>query len=409
MIARETGADGFASSKSTIAPQYFRVFLRCSTLACQVLTLSLAVTAWSACNSGGILGGGGKVQKLGAVWHTATAANSLNTNWPDGQPSLFGGRVFVEDANTVKALDIGSGAIQWSTRVKTFVTPGANNLPVRDDRVFVSESEGFTALSTSTGEILWKFQPDSNAALIGSSVDDRAFYSGQRGIPIVYAVGVSDGKLLWRANVGPTWTTPAFVTGVSVSGDTVYAAISRWKNQFGGSRSGIIVALDRYTGNEFWRYETPTDRDDFNQRLVVAGSILIGNDLAGGAIIGVNRWTGKEAWRIPATGNGFGSKAPAVLNGDHAYIASNDTYVYDFSASTGQLFWKTSAGGSLRGVTFCGGSVWVMSGQLERRSATDGSLTGAFNPGTQLTSNLATDGSRVYVTGYDGVYAVACQ
>lgn len=380
-----------------------------SCLLARLASLPLLLAAWTACGGGGILGGdGGKVQKLGALWHTTTEANSINTSW-DGEPSVSNGRVFVEDANTIKAFDAATGTLQWSTPVKTFITPGAENLPLRDGRVFVSESEGFTALSAASGQILWKFQPDSNAAVVGTSVDDRAFYSGQRGIPVVYAVSVSDGTLLWRTNVGPTWTTPAFVKGVSFSGDTVYAAISRWKNQYGGSSSGLIVALNRFTGAEFWRYETPTDQDDFIERPIVAGSILIGNDLYGGALIGVNRFTGKEAWRVAATGNGFGPHAPAVLNGDHAYVASRDSYTYDVSASTGQLFWKASSGGSLGGVTFCGGSVWVMSGQLERRSATDGSLTGAFNPGTNLTSNLATDGSRVYVTGYDGVYAISCQ
>lgn len=375
----------------------------------KLVVLVSAVAAWTACSGGGILGGGdGKVQQLPAVWHAVTDANSINASWR-GEPAVSGNRVFVEDANTVKALDAASGSILWSTPVKTFVTPGTLNLPVRDGRVFVSESEGFTALSASSGQVLWKFQPDSNAALVGSSVDDRAFYSGQRGIPVVYAVAVGDGSLIWKINVGPTWTTPGFVTGVSVSGDTVYASISRWKNQYGGSRSGLIVALNRLTGTEFWRYETPTDQDDFTERVVVAGPILIGNDLYGGALIGVNRFTGKEAWRVAATGNGFGPHAPAVLNGDHAYVASEDGYVYDVSTSTGQLLWKANAGGSLDGVTYCGGSVWNMSGQLERRSATDGSLTGVFQPGSRLTSNLSTDGARVYVTGYNGVYAVACQ
>lgn len=374
----------------------------------KIAVLLLGAFTWTACGAGGILGGGdGKIQQFSAAWHTTTDAN-LVAYWR-GAPAISGNTVFVEDANTVKALDVSSGKILWSTRVKTFATPGTLNLPVRDGRVFVSESEGFTALSATSGLVLWKFQPDSNAALIGSAADDRAFYSGQRGIAQVYAVSVTDGSLLWKINVGPTWMTPAFVKGVTVSGDTVYAAISRWKNEFGGSRSGIIVALNRFTGAELWRYETPTDQDDFIERVVVAGPILIGNDLYGGALIGVNRFTGKEAWRVAATGNGFGPHAPAVLNGDHAYVASEDGYVYDVSASAGQVFWKTNTGGSLDGVTFCGGSVWIMSGQLERRSATDGSLTGVFQPGPLLTSNLGTDGTHVYVTGYGGVYAVACQ
>ena len=361
------------------------------------------LTGWTACSNAV---GNPDNPKLFALWHTSTSAN-LNSYFR-GQPAIADGHVFVEDSNELMSLDAATGTINWHTPIKTATSPGADNVLVRGGRVFVSESESVSAVSESDGHLLWQFHPDSNAARIGAALDDRALYTGQRGIPIVYAIDVTTGSLLWRVNVGPSWTTPGFVTGVAVSGDTVYAAVSRWKNQFGGIRSGIVVALDRTSGTELWRYETPTNSDDFQARPVVANNLLIANDFFGGALIALNRMTGTEAWRVTAVGNGFGPLAPATLSGNDVFSASEDTYLYDIAASSGQIVWKKGTGSSLDGVAFCGGSVWGMNGQLERHNASDGALTATFNPGG-LTSNLATDGTRIFVTGYGGVYAIACR
>ncbi|MEO6778222.1 MAG: PQQ-binding-like beta-propeller repeat protein, partial [Gemmatimonadaceae bacterium] len=259
--------------------------------------------------------------------------------------------------------------------------------------------------------VLWRFTPDSNAAQVGISADDHAVYTGQRGIPVVYALAVTDGQPLWRVNVGLSqgWQSPAFITGVAVSGDTVYAGVTRFKNLNGGMSTGVVVALDRTTGAELWRYETPTESDDMQGRPVVTADALIVNDFYGGATIALNRATGAERWRVKSTGAGFGPLAPAVVNGDHVYIGSEDTYIYDVSLASGQVLWKSNTGTSLDGVTACGSSVWGMNGGLERHSAADGHQTGRYaDTGARFTSNLATDGSHLYLTGYGGVYAIQC-
>lgn len=344
------------------------------------------------------------------IWQRATNANST-LSWLGGTPAVADGKLFVEDANSVLAMSTVDGHTIWATQVKDFPKPGAENIVVRSGTVFISEVDSVSALKASDGTVLWRFHPDSNAALVGISADDRAVYTGQRGVPVVYALSVTDGSLLWRINVGQGWATPAFVTGVAVSGDTVYAGVSRWLNQNGGIRAGVVVALNRSNGGELWRYQTPTQNDDSQGLPFVVADALIINDFAGGAVIALDRANGHERWRVASVGAGLGPLAPPVVNGDHLYVASEDAYVYDISLSTGQVNWRQNTGTSLDGVAYCGGSVWAMNGRLERRNASDGSLFGHSSNATsaRFTSNLATDGSAVYVTGYAGVSAYSCR
>lgn len=363
----------------------------------------MASLAGAACSNGT----GPSDERLSLAWHTPT--QSSLSSYFRGKPTAVNGRVYVQDYNLLLALNAATGAQLWGTRVRDFPTPGAENIVVRSGRVFVSEAGFVTALAESDGRVLWQFRPDSNAALIGTSADDRAFYTGQRGIPVVYALGVADGALLWRVNVGLGWTNPAFVKGVAVSGDTVFVGVNRFKTLNGGRRTGVAVALDRYTGAEIWRYETPGEHDDFTNLPIVAGGLLILNNFYGGSVIALDRATGIEKWRVPSATNGFGPLVPAVVNGDHVYIASIDSHVYDVSLTTGQIHWQKNLVGSLVGAEYCRGSVFASHGGLMRLAAADGSQTGKTSDEyPQFTSNIGTDGSRVYITGYGGVYAFSC-
>ncbi|MGI8401123.1 MAG: PQQ-binding-like beta-propeller repeat protein [Gemmatimonadaceae bacterium] len=363
-----------------------------------------ALVACGGCNSST---GDGKAD-LPLIWHLSSNANT-NSYWLEGAPSVANGSLYLEDGNQVWAVATASGTALWKTQVKDFPLPGARNIVTRNGQVFISEVDSVTAMRANDGSVAWRFHPDSNAALVGISADDRAVYTGQRGIPVVYALSELDGSLLWRVNVGQGWTTPAFVTGVAVSGDTVYAGVSRWINQNGGLRAGVIVALNRVTGAELWRYQTPGQGDDSQNVPLVVDDALIVNDFYGGAVIALDRATGQERWRVASEGAGFGPIASAVANGGHLYVASADAYVYDISLATGQVYWRQNTGTSLDGVAFCGGSVWATNGHLERRSATDGALTGhSLNGDALFTSSLASDGQNVYVTGYGGVYSFRC-
>ena len=280
------------------------------------------------------------------------------------------------------------------------------NILVRNGKVFTVDKDA-VAIDAATGGILWRFVPDS-ASGSENAVDDRAFYVGTRG-HAVYAIDVATGLQLWKSDVGPDWTFPGFVDGISVSGDTVYVGVIRYLNESGGLRAGFIAALDRYTGDTLWTYQGAGTDDDVNGAPSISGRILVANDLAGGAFFAVDRFTGQEIWRVVGPLDRFGPSAQSVIIGDSVYVGSNDEFVYKVNRNTGAQFWKTFVGGALHGLTVCGDHAFASSFRLVKLDRHTGrALAETLSGDEYLTSGLATDGQRVYASGPWAVYAFRC-
>jgi outer membrane protein assembly factor BamB len=344
---------------------------------------------------------------MNQVWH-APLGSSVSSSWA-GVPALDGAKLFVEDANNVVALDAASGAKLWSTTVRVFPSPAAQQLVTAAGTVFVSEATFVTALDENTGAIRWQFTPDSGAAGVFPSVDDRAYYTGQRGIPVVYALDRSTGGLLWRVNLGPTWQFPGFVSAVLVSTDTVFAVAERWLAVNGFTRSVVVAALNRLDGSELWRFETSSQHDNaWGAKLI--GDLIVINDIIAGGAFAVSRSAHSEVWRLRSPNQGAGATALPAVNGGTVYVGTGGGYVFALDELTGRVIWTHQTQTYVWGVTTCGTSVVSNTANLERYDPASGNMTGHFNATADgaFTSNIVSDGSRVFVTGQDGVRAVLC-
>ena len=368
------------------------------------IVMLLCLTA-AGCNATNDIEPGSEMTQL---WHAPLGA-SVNSSWT-GVPALEGAKLFVEDANNVVALDAGSGNTLWSTKVREFPSPAAQQLVTAAGTVFVSEATFVTAIDEITGAIRWQFKPDSGAAGVFPSVDDRAYYTGQRGIPIVYALDRSTGGLLWKANLGPTWQYAGFISASLVSGDTVFAVAERWLESNGFTRSVVVAALDRFDGHELWRFETSSQHDNvWGARLI--GDLIVINDIIAGGAFSVSRSTHNEVWRLKSPNQGAGGTALPEADAGRVYVGTGGGYVFALNELTGNVIWSHQTKTYVWGLTKCGGSVISNLANLERYDPANGNVTGHFNTnadGTLFTSNLVSDGSRVFVTGQDGVRAVTC-
>jgi outer membrane protein assembly factor BamB len=358
---------------------------------------------------GNLAGVGGKPSKLQLVWHAITQANDFG--YFTGTPAVVDGTVYVEDGNTVLALDANTGAKKWARPVRVAPISPARNLVVSQGRVFVSEVDSILAMDIRDGHTLWNVHPDAQA-VVYASVDDRALYTGQRDIPFVYALDVTDGHILWKVNIGLGWQYPGHVTGTAVSGDTVYVAARKWLAQNGYIGRGVLVALDRTTGQELWRYETPGTNGGLQDGPVIAGNLLVVSDLLGNAFFAYDRFAKRLVWRVQDRDNG--PLTPPVIVGDDVYVGSASRHLFAVNLQSGAVEWDVTPAGSIGGTAFCEGQVFIQVQQIQRRDPARGAaFTGAYNPDLNVsgtfTSNIATDGTRIYFAGQGGVYALACK
>lgn len=322
-------------------------------------------------------------------------------------PATDGQRIYATGAG-VAAFDAQNGAMLWQSLPFTASIP--TFLSARDGQVFFAEAVA-VGLDAQSGRERWRFKPDGDASLSQSAVDDQAFYFGTDSRN-AYAVRVSDGTPLWSTRLGSDWQSGSWIKGLSVSGDTVYAAVDRYYSQNGYYSAGVIVALDRTTGRELWRYQNGDGSDSRGVigAPTVAGRLLLSSDHKRGAFFAVDRFTGQEVWRV-ATEAGFGGpdSPPVALDGV-AYASGNDTYVYALDLESGKTLWKTrpAMGGSVYHAV-CGNAVFNNFQGLGVVDRHNGRLLGLmFDEDERVTSGFAVHDGRIFFVTHKAMYALKC-
>jgi outer membrane protein assembly factor BamB len=202
-----------------------------------------------------------------------------------------------------------------------------------------------------------------------------------------------------------------------VHGDTLYASFVEDTSPTGHLKRGWIVALERQGGRVLWRYVNERANEPHDAgRHAVAGRMLLVSDLNGGAFMGVDRFTGQEVWRYTGPADRFGARDVFKVVDGVAYLASDDTHLYAFDPETGRRHWTASTGGSASSSAVCGDYVFAAAGSLkmydratgEKRATLFEDSEGFVEPGSHVVSRLLSHDGRVYFLGYKGVYAVEC-
>ena len=290
---------------------------------------------------------------------------------------------------------MSSGAKRWQTAVKTNPSPAAANIVAAGGAVYIAEAVEVLSLDAATGAIRWRFTPDAQPAAAQSAAD-----------------GVS-GQPLWSTDLGPTWPYLGVVTGLSVSGDTVYAGAVKRQTATGDSSVGIIAGLDRNTGTLLFEYHAKeyAAASGVASAPVVHENMLLVSD-GGGAFLGIDRFTLKEVWRVPTEPGFAGPFARPSLNGNRVYAGANDTYVYSIDAATGKVIWRTTTKASIHESALCGQRVFANNLGIFILDATSGHIIGTLfddDPNEIPSSGFAVAADRVVFSGLHAAYALPCQ
>ncbi len=248
---------------------------------------------------------------------------------------------------------LGNGA-GGSPGTKVSSTPASTSRPGTPSAARSATAPSPATASSSPpqapGSVLWKVKSpghlvDSVVAVDGVVYTADNTTSGGPGNHIVYAVGASSGKVIWKGvNYAENYTGPAVGNGL------VYF----------GSDYHTVTALSAGNGHGAWQY--------------TAGDVI--------------------------------ASSPAVTS-QAVYFASYDSYVYSVGAGNGKLIWRALTLNIVPFVTAGGSYVYTASGSGTAALRVSDGSTAWSTPGSSLV--LAVAGSAVLVGGIGGFYSLDAQ
>ena len=254
----------------------------------------------------------------------------------------------------VGAIDLQTGELAWSSPVQLddiVRTPIATD----DTTAYVGDLSGHvTAIELSSAKVRWSEELGSSIAGAVTVDGDRAFVAtvGEQQTPgVVVALDRSTGDELWRS-------AKDVVRGNLVSAPVVA------DGRILVLEPGSVVALDAADGRLLWRREivNPLAPYPFSPQgissvaPVSADGMVFAVDVTG-RVYGLDAETGAELWDQAL--NDPSPLTPPVLTGDHLLVPTNSGTLYAVDQATGHLVFRIDSGGSfLRGLAG-GGDVLI--------------------------------------------------
>lgn len=328
----------------------------------------------------------------------------------------------------------------WTFRARSLIEfPPA----VAYGRIFFANNSGVLfAVGAHNGKRAWKYV-SGRCQAASPAVDEHLVYAAFLNKPPCNAKKVRDGELValtagsgrvvWRAKIGPSESSPVVEGGLVYVGDwlgrvrafDIKTGKQRWSFKTGGrvkdavaisggrayvgSYDHHVYALNARTGKLIWKAEAQQrlgHRGSFYSTPAVAyGRVYVG--ATDGKVYSFGAGTGKVRWS-QSTG-GYVYASPAVWR-DRVFTGSYSGRFFSFDAATGDVQWKFKANGPISGsATVVAGRVYFST--LKRRTYALDARTGRqvwTFPDGKYTPVVA-DAQRIYLTGYARVYGLVEQ
>jgi outer membrane protein assembly factor BamB len=308
-------------------------------------------------------------------------------------PALEDGFVFVVNkTGEVFVVDAETGETLRRANLGNDVTGPA----YADGTLYLAQVDGsLTALDPRDAKIEWTFKADSELESSPLVVDGRVYFGSDDGG--FYAVDAQTGKQDWKVELGhDVKASPSFDDGVVYVGDY----------------EGTVWALDGSTGKRRWSTDTtklpPRGDGGFYSSPSVAFSHVY-EARTDGTVYALDQDSGKLAWDFPTSNSIYSSPAAAQVPGTPAtvYVGSYDHQLYALDADSGDKRWVFNVGGVVPGTpTVVGKTVYTSSFQTKKTYGVDArSGKKVFEWGSAGFTPVISDGERVFLTGYQTVWA----
>jgi outer membrane protein assembly factor BamB len=204
-----------------------------------------------------------------------------------------------------------------------------------------ARDEGFDshvrAIDLRTGDLAWTSSiPLDDIVRTPIATDTTTAYVGDLGGDVT-AIELSSGEIRWTADVGT-----AVAGAVTIEGDLALVATVGEPQQ---QTPGVVVALDRSTGDELWRSADDVVRGNLvSAPVAVDGRILV---LEPGSVLALDAADRRLLWRTeilnpltpyPFSPQGISSMAPVSAD-DMVFVVDVTGRVYGLDAETGAVRW----------------------------------------------------------------------
>jgi len=235
--------------------------------------------------------------------------NSALTAPPAYRGSLA---VFALEGEQIVAYDLSKGSRLWLTTITTEVEPA-----IGTNEVFIADDSGISALSLSSGELVWR-QPLTAALATAPIVDrDRLIVATSSGD--IIAMRASDGMELWRQHLPKAPRSRPAVSSTRVfiaTDDKQVVALNSddgaivWNRMLGGAGHDILAGDDRiFLGSSDRYFYCLNAKDGEVEWRSLTGADAIGLPSADDRVVyfvsldnllrGLNRSNGVQQWKSP--------------------------------------------------------------------------------------------------------------
>ena len=255
-----------------------------------------------------------------AVW---TAA--LGSPAGSATPLVIDGvAVIGDEAGVIHGLDPATGSERWRT---TIGGPIEGALASSGRRAISATTTGTAvAVNPKTGEIAWRTALRAGVSRSVAASEEVAYFALDGGWFV--ALRAADGTQLWEAQVSSDGSggTP------TATGELVFAAAGLDTQDV----TPALVALDRATGQERWRYSSPGGAAVYAPAVSDGRAYVIAED---GTVVALDAASGKTIW---ALNSGAPNDAPPSLVGATLYVADTQGSLIAFDTSDGRELWRAS-------------------------------------------------------------------
>jgi len=213
--------------------------------------------------------------------------------------------------DTILALDLKTGAINWATRAIPYDAWNADCIPFFGDGSNCPSPAG-PAYDFAQAPALFKVQPGGKGKpydLVG--VGQK---SGQ-----YWALDPATGQVIWVTQAGPGGMAGGLQWGSAVDGQRVFTAnanseAASWTLPSGASTTaGIWSGLDAATGQVLWQ-TSPTNGGSTSGPVTTANGVVFGCSLdPAGHMVALNAATGAVLWDFASGGSCL--SGAAISNG----------------------------------------------------------------------------------------------